>query len=128
MKNLDIREALKNANMRHWVLANELGISESTLTHWLRHELPTDKKKEIKKIIKSYKASIDHTKNLDIREALKNANMCHWVLADELGINCSTLSCWLRHELPTGKKEEIMKIIESYKPSVQSSQEKEVVK
>ena len=128
MKNLDIREALKNANMRHWVLADELGIDQSTLARWLRHELPTGKKKEIKKIIKSYKASIDHTKNLDIREALINANMCHWVLADELGINSSTLICWLRHELPTGKKKEIMKIIESYKPSVQSSQEKGVVK
>lgn len=66
-------------------------------------------------------------KNLDIREALKNANMRYWVLADELGIDRSTLSCWLRHELPTGKKEEIMKIIESYKPSVQSSQEKGVL-
>ena len=128
MKNLDIREALKNANMRHWVLADELSIDQSTLARWLRHELPTGKKKEIKKIIKSYKASIDHTKNLDIREALINANMCHWVLADELGINSSTLTCWLRHELPTGKKKEIMKIIESYKPSVQSSQEKGVVK
>ena len=128
MKNLDIREALKNANMRHWVLADELGIDQSTLARWLRHELPTGKKKEIKKIIKSYKASIDHTKNLDIREALINANMCHWVLADELGIDASTLTCWLRHELPTGKKKEIMKIIESYKPSVQSSQEKGVVK
>ena len=128
MKNLDIREALKNANMRHWVLADELGIDQSTLARWLRHELPTGKKKEIKKIIKSYKASIDHTKNLDIREALINANMCHWVLADELGIDESTLTCWLRHELPTGKKKEIMKIIESYKPSVQSSQEKGVVK
>lgn len=67
-------------------------------------------------------------KNLDIREALKNANMRHWVLADELGIDQSTLARWLRHELPTGKKKEIMKIIESYKPSVQSSQEKGVVK
>lgn len=126
MKNLDIREALKNANMCYWILADELGISISTLSRWLRHEFPAGKKKEIKKIIKSYKASIDHIKNLDIREALNNANMHHWVLADELGIDDSTLSCWLRHELPAGKKEEIMKIIESYKPSVQSSQEKGV--
>ena len=55
MKNLDIREALKNANMRHWVLADELGIDESTLTRWLRQELPTDKKERIIKIIESYK-------------------------------------------------------------------------
>lgn len=128
MKNLDIREALKNANMRHWVLADELGIDDSTLARWLRHELPKGKKKEIKKIIKSYKSSIDHTKNLEIKEALKNAHMRHWILADELGIDESTLVRWLRHDLPTGKKEEIMKIIESYKSSVQSSQEKGVVK
>lgn len=55
MKNLDIREALKNANMRHWVLAAELGIDETTLSRWLRHELPKDKKDRIMKIIESYK-------------------------------------------------------------------------
>ena len=55
MKNLDIREALKNANMRHWVLADELGIDESTLARWLRHELPKDKKERIMEIIESYK-------------------------------------------------------------------------
>ncbi|WP_281077649.1 hypothetical protein [Catenibacterium sp. co_0103] len=57
MKNLDIREALKNANMRHWVLADELGIDETTLSRWLRHELPKDKKdRSVKqKSIKTYK-------------------------------------------------------------------------
>lgn len=55
MKNLDIREALKNANMRQWVLADELGIDETTLSRWLRHELPKDKKDRIMKIIESYK-------------------------------------------------------------------------
>lgn len=71
--------------------------------------------KRVIAVTETQERRLDHMKNLDIREALKNANMRHWVLADELGIDESTLTRWLRHELPTDKKERIMKIIESYK-------------
>ena len=76
---------------------------------------PHHKIKRVIAVTKNYERRLEHMKNLDIREALKNANMRHWVLADELGIDESTLTRWLRHELPKDKKDRIMKIIESYK-------------
>lgn len=76
---------------------------------------PPSKIKRVIAVTENQERRPDHMKNLDIREALKSANMRHWVLADELGIDESTLTRWLRHELPTDKKERIMKIIESYK-------------
>lgn len=52
MKNKVIREALTAAGMKQWQLADLLGISEPTLTRWLRHELPQEKQAEIVAVIK----------------------------------------------------------------------------
>lgn len=49
--NLDIRDALKKNNIRHWELADALGISQYTLCVWLRRELPDDRKSQIFKLI-----------------------------------------------------------------------------
>ena len=38
-----MRQALKERKVRFWQLADFLGISASTLTVWLRHELDDDK-------------------------------------------------------------------------------------
>ena len=51
MKNNVIREALTAAGMKQWQLADLLGISEPTLTRWLRHELPQEKQAEIVAVI-----------------------------------------------------------------------------
>lgn len=51
MKNKVIREALTAAGMKQWQLADLLGISEPTLTRWLRHELPQEKQAEIVAVI-----------------------------------------------------------------------------
>lgn len=45
--------------------------------------------------------------NKIIRDALKDTGMYKWELADLLGIHCSTLSVWLRHEMPEEKQREI---------------------
>ena len=50
--NEKIRTALEKSRMRHWELADLLGISESTLVRWLRKELPEEEQKRIVSIIK----------------------------------------------------------------------------
>lgn len=39
MKNKKIRDAIEEAGLRHWQLADEIGICPATLCIWLRHEL-----------------------------------------------------------------------------------------
>ena len=39
MKNKKIRDAIEEAGLRHWQLADKIGISPATLCVWLRHEL-----------------------------------------------------------------------------------------
>lgn len=52
--NIEIKEAVKAANMRMWQLAEMLGVSQNTLCRRLRHELPDDEKKEILALIQNY--------------------------------------------------------------------------
>lgn len=49
--NQEVREALQNKGMKQWELAELLGVSEFTLTRWLRKELTEDKKKQLLKAI-----------------------------------------------------------------------------
>jgi predicted XRE-type DNA-binding protein len=51
MKNIEIKDALKEANMKQWQLAELLGITEWTLSRKLRKELPEADKKEILAVI-----------------------------------------------------------------------------
>lgn len=44
LKNNDIRKAALLSDVRHWQICEKLGISEPTLTRWLRTELPEEKK------------------------------------------------------------------------------------
>lgn len=50
-QNSTVREAIKNANLKHWEIADRLGISENTLVRWLRVPLPIDKHERIMKAI-----------------------------------------------------------------------------
>ena len=54
MNNKEIREALKQANMRYWQLAECLGIADGKLSRMLRHEIEGEEKEKILSIIKSY--------------------------------------------------------------------------
>lgn len=49
--NQEVREALQNKGMKQWELADLLGVSEFTLTRWLRKELTEDKKELLLKAI-----------------------------------------------------------------------------
>ena len=47
MKNKKIRDALKNANMKYWELAELMGISPYTLSVRLRKEFPDEEQKRV---------------------------------------------------------------------------------
>lgn len=47
-------------------------------------------------------------RNQDIRAAIKEAGLCHWWVAEELGVACGTLSIWLRKELLPEEREKIL--------------------
>ena len=51
MKNLDIRSEIMGAGLKLWQVADGLGITDATFSRKLRHELPDDKKAEIRTII-----------------------------------------------------------------------------
>lgn len=52
MKNQEIRNAMKENNIKQWELAEMLGISENTMCRKLRKELPDEEKQHILEIIR----------------------------------------------------------------------------
>lgn len=42
-ENSSVRKAAKDAGVKHWQIALELGISEQTFMRWLRTPLPEEK-------------------------------------------------------------------------------------
>lgn len=57
-KNIKIRKALSDANMKHWQLADLLGVSEGRLSVKLRHELPHEEQEKILTIIRESKEGV----------------------------------------------------------------------
>lgn len=55
--NQDIRDYLYRLGIKHWQLAEELGVHEITVCRWLRYELTNDKKDKILKAIERIKES-----------------------------------------------------------------------
>jgi len=53
--NLEIREAIEKKRLKHYEVAQSLGISPYTLSVWLRTELSAEQKKKILKAIHDYK-------------------------------------------------------------------------
>ena len=49
--NQDIRDYAAQKGVYFWEIALKLGISEPTMTRWMRVELPEDKRREIRQII-----------------------------------------------------------------------------
>lgn len=47
MKNLDVRTRINEYRLRHYEVAQSLGVSEYTLSVWLRTELPDEKRRKI---------------------------------------------------------------------------------
>lgn len=52
-----------------------------------------------------------HKANKEIREALKNARVWQWELADALGVNEGTVTRMLRRELPEAERERVLATI-----------------
>lgn len=52
MHNERIRNAIKNNGLRHWEVADALGISEATFVRMMRHELPDEDRDRILEVIK----------------------------------------------------------------------------
>ena len=57
MRNQQIRDAIREAGIYQWELADALNIAEHTLVRWLRHELDVDTHNRIMR-------AIDEAKNL----------------------------------------------------------------
>ena len=49
--NQDIRDYAAQKGVYFWEIAMQLGVSEPTMTRWMRVELPEDKRREIVQII-----------------------------------------------------------------------------
>ena len=49
--NQDIRDYAAKKGVYFWEIAMKLGISEPTMTRWMRVELSEDKRREIEKVI-----------------------------------------------------------------------------
>ena len=56
INNKTIKEAIKNAHLFQWQVADKLGVSEQTLIRWLRKEVSSEKETEILKVIDELKA------------------------------------------------------------------------
>lgn len=53
--NLEIRQAIKEARLTQWKVADLMGYSEATIVRKLRKELPQEEKTKISEIIKQNK-------------------------------------------------------------------------
>lgn len=53
--NLEIRQAIKEARLTQWKVADLMGYSEATIVRKLRKELPQEEKTKILEIIKQNK-------------------------------------------------------------------------
>ncbi|MBP1575766.1 MAG: hypothetical protein J6C34_09210 [Oscillospiraceae bacterium] len=51
MQNILIRKKIKESGLKQWGVAYALGINESTLTRWLRVELPEKEKERICSVV-----------------------------------------------------------------------------
>ncbi len=49
--NQDIRDYSAKKGVYFWEIAMKLGVSEPTVTRWMRVELPEDKRREIEQVI-----------------------------------------------------------------------------
>lgn len=53
--NLEVRQEIAKKRLKHYEVAQSLGISPYTLSVWLRTEMDKDKKKKVLKAIHDYK-------------------------------------------------------------------------
>ncbi|MVB11338.1 hypothetical protein CAFE_20510 [Caprobacter fermentans] len=49
--NLDIRRLIEESGFPYWLVAEKLGVADTTFSKKLRHELPLEEKAKIRQII-----------------------------------------------------------------------------
>lgn len=57
MENSTIRAEAKRMGVRHWQIADRLGVSEQTFVRWMRKELPVEQRKAVMEAIHDISAS-----------------------------------------------------------------------
>lgn len=56
-RNIDLKERIKHCGLKYWQLGEILGVSDVTISRWLRSELDENKKERIKEAIKEFETS-----------------------------------------------------------------------
>lgn len=117
MTNERVRSALRERGVRQWELARAIGIRPETLCTHMRNELASDEQDELIEIILEFprkrRSGNGHVivTNMDIRKELARNDIYNWELAEELGINESTLTRWMRKELQGDQRTEVERAI-----------------
>lgn len=57
MTNADIRLEARNHGVKLWRVAEQLGMSDSSFSRYLRHELPDSNKEQVREIIRNLSAA-----------------------------------------------------------------------
>lgn len=57
MNNNDIRQMIKILRLRHYEIANRIGISETTFCVWLRNELTDERRDKVMKAIEELRCN-----------------------------------------------------------------------
>lgn len=55
MKNLDVRQAIQKAGLKHWQVAEATAISQYTLCVWLRSDLSNERRLRVMQAIERLK-------------------------------------------------------------------------
>ena len=58
MKNTDIRSLIENHKLKHWQIAEAIGVSEFTFCRWLRKEFTADQKELVLSAIAKLTAEV----------------------------------------------------------------------
>ena len=111
--NKDTREAIKRAGLKHYQIANALGIANTTFATWLQTDLSPERKKRIKEAIRSYNGKKAPRLNEDIKEAIRKKGLASYEIAAALGVTPTSFYHLLQKELPQEKRERILAAIES---------------
>lgn len=54
-RNMDVREAIQASGFNHWLVAERIGVNDTTFSRWLRQELSPEKKQKILQAIEELK-------------------------------------------------------------------------
>lgn len=110
--NLEVREAIKNAGIKNYEIANALGISTVTFSFWMQSELSQERKERVLKAVKNFKKSSRKRANQDIRAAIKAKGLNNYEVANVLGISPISFYRWLQIEMSTEKKNRVFAAID----------------